>query len=418
MQSPATDRRRTGPGVHFTSSHVDGSADGLLSVGIERDGGSRRRDPVVEFEVPPDFHAHNDSVAAALMTLVGDEPGSATFNFPISSFCAETLANYYHLETVGPVDPNLPSRPRGRFLGMNFSGGLDSSALRALLDRMMPGEFRVISTNFMGKETNEEAAQRAWPPDLSCRTDFRRKGYFSGRFTAAVPLLFADYLDLYGLTSAHVFSQDVNSLERNVDGHLPAFFSKEPVYRAGGLEEIHLLRGLDEVAILRVLMRLAPERLEWAVRGSSQPGTLRNISRRLSLRILFERENVPAPEIVRATGLETRPEQPGQFFSGGGAILFVVKHYGEAGVRVLSAGDVDMSLLDFSFLDDLTMDCALKYNTNYIEYIPPELRRPVLTLLASIDIQPYNERDWRELDAIRAALLPALVGLGVIPGLP
>jgi hypothetical protein len=164
-------------------------------------------------------------------------------------------------------------------------------------------------------------------------------------------------------------------------------------------------------------MRLAPEHLEDAVRGSSQPGTLRNISRRLALKILYEMDGATAPDFIMQTDLSTRPESAGGFFAGSGAILFVVKYYGQAGVRALSFGDVDMSLLDFAFLDDLTMDCALKYNTNFVGYIPSALRRPLLTLLASIDVMPYNERDWQELEAIRAGLLPALAALGVIPGL-
>lgn len=371
----------------------------------------------MRFAVPRDFSSHNDSVAAALMTLVGRHPTVASFNFPISDHCATLLRAYYDLAEVGPVDPSLEPRRPGRYLGLNFSGGLDSSAMRALLERLMPGEFRVVSTDFEGVEDHEARALDAWPPDLRCATDFRRKGFFAGRYISAVPLLFADYLDLYGLTSAHVFSQDANSVERNIDGHRPAFLDKAPSLQAGGLEEVHIFRGLDEVGVLRILMRLVPDRLEAAVRGSSQPGTLRNISRRLALRILFDQERLPLPDFVAETLLTTQPESPGGFFAGGVPILYVIKHYGEAGTRALSFGDIDMTRIDWSFLDDLSMEFAAKYNTNFIRYMPPDLRTPLLNLLASVDVGPYTERDWNELETTRQALIPVLIALGIV-GLP
>lgn len=402
--------------VTFSSNHIERSRSGVLAIKIQRERVPPRLavEQVVHFSIPPGYHVHNDSVAAAALTLVGTAAEVVTFNFPISAFCAETLRAYYDLAEVGPVDASLEPRRPGRSLGLNFSGGLDSSALRALLDRILPGEYRVISTAFEGADTHEHTAQAAWPPDLQCVTDFRRKGFFAGRYFNAVPLLFADYLDLYGLTSAHVFSQDATSLERNIDGHRPAFLNRAPTLAAGGLEEVHLFRGVDEVAVLRILMRLVPERLEAAVRGSSQPGTLRNISRRLSLRILYEQERLAQPPFVAETLLTTQPESPGGLFAGGIPILFVIKHYGQAGAAALSYGDIDMTRIDWSFLDALSMEFAAKYNTNFLHYAPAELRAPLLTLLANLDVGPFNERDWLELDACRQAMAPVLIGLGVL----
>ena len=349
------------------------------------------------------------------MTMVGNRPRVATFNFPISAHCAALLREYYDLTDVGPVDPDLEPRRPGNELGLSFSGGLDSSALRGLLDRLIPNEFVVISSVFGGVHENEAISQATWPPDLSCRTDLFRKGFWRGRFTAAVPLLFADYLNLRALTSAHIFSQDGEGTERNIDGHPATFRRKELVYQAGGLDEIHLVRGIDEVGVLRILMRLVPERMQWALAGASDPGTTRNLSRGLSLRILHERDQLPAPPFLDGFDLTPHPHLGGQFFLGGSPILFVVKHYGEAGVRALSSLKADLSQIDFSFLDDLSLDYQLKYNTNFVDLIPAEFRAPLLELVYSLGVEPFNERDWEELEATRAGLMPALMDLGAIP---
>jgi len=406
--------------AHFVSNHLAAERGRQLAVTISLTDPRNRANltDTVFFEVPPDFHSHNDSVAAALLTLVGDRPREVTFNFPISTRCAELLRDYYTLDDIGPIDPDLEPRRPGHTLGLSFSGGFDSTALRALLDRLIPGQFTVISSVFEGIWENEVASQASWPPDLSCRTDTRRKGFWRGRFTAAVPLLFADYLNLRALTSAHVFSQDGEGTERNIDGHPPTFRRKEVVYQAGGLEEVHLVRGIDEVGILRILTRLVPERVRYALAGASDQGTTRNLSRGLTLRILHERDGLPVPDYLAEFDLTPHPYLGGQFFLGGSPILFVVKHYGAAGVRALSSLTADLTKIDFSFMDALTMEYLQKFNTNFVDIIPPDLRAPLLNLIASLGVIPFNEHDWDELEATRNGLMPALIAQGAIPGAP
>jgi hypothetical protein len=123
------------------------------------------------------------------------------------------------------------------------------------------------------------------------------------------------------------------------------------------------------------------------------------------------------PGFVAETLLTTRPDTAGGFFAGGVPILYVIKHYGPDGARALSFGDVDMTRIDWSFLADLSMQFAARYNTNFIDYAPPGLRSPLLGLLASLDVGPYNERDWNELEIVRQALIPVLTELGIM-GLP
>jgi hypothetical protein len=45
----------------------------------------------VYFSVPADFRAHNDAVAAALLTLIGGHYPRVSFNVPISTHCATLL---------------------------------------------------------------------------------------------------------------------------------------------------------------------------------------------------------------------------------------------------------------------------------------------------------------------------------------
>ena len=108
-------RRWTHVRVH--SSHVDKRfQDGLLvlTFHFEATARGRTRHDEVWFEVPSDFHTHNDSVAAAAMTLLSTSVGAVTFNFGVSERCAEMLREYYRLSHVGPVDSASEPRQLGR----------------------------------------------------------------------------------------------------------------------------------------------------------------------------------------------------------------------------------------------------------------------------------------------------------------
>src|SRR5688572_9467875 len=99
----------------FESSHISRDfSSGELTVRVVRDdaaSGTTRAD-VISFSVPRDFHTHNDSVAAALLIMSAFQYAHVTFNFPVSTTCAELLREHYHLDEVGPVDPDLEPRRR------------------------------------------------------------------------------------------------------------------------------------------------------------------------------------------------------------------------------------------------------------------------------------------------------------------
>ena len=139
------------------------------------------------------------------MTLVGTTYSDVTFNFPISSYCADILTTYYRLREIGPVDASLEPRQPGRWIGLNFSGGFDSVALWCLLKHELQLDFRVITSDYGGRFAHERLGFKHFARDVSCVTNLRQLGYDGrGRFNAAVPLLYADYLDLSALASGHV----------------------------------------------------------------------------------------------------------------------------------------------------------------------------------------------------------------------
>lgn len=387
--------------VRFEASHVSGDfSSGRLEIDILREdaAGFTRHDDIF-FAVPPDFHAHNDLVATALMTLVGRNFPLVSFNFPISEHCAATLRAHYNLDEVGPVDPALAPRQRGRFIGLSLSGGIDSIAAWVLL-KNAGCDFKVITSDYGGPFERERLSFEHFPRDITCATDLRLKGFDrSGRFIFATPLLFADYLDLAGITSGHTFMhappRAFDSFDR---GQEPPFRAQERSFTAGGVDEVHLIRGLTPFGAVKVAWRGVPERLEDAFAASSIPGTDKYFGKGLMVRWLCAQAGEPPPPFLEPLAPPKKGVTYGVRLAQDFRAPFFAKHYGLEMAELMSPG---FTQHDLSFLDDLTLDFLWKFNTNFVSLIPEPIRGGVLDALYQLEVYPFDERDWRELRLVR-----------------
>lgn len=388
-----------------TSSHVAGEyRNNLLRVRIQTAGdvAVAVSDLVVTFSVPPDFHTHNDSVAAAVLTLLGRRSRQVEFNFPISPHCAELLRAYYGLEQVGPVSTEVQSRVPGPALGLNFSGGLDSLALWVLLRDLPHLRLRIVSTVYQDMRY-ERIAQAAIPRDVISKTNLRLLHLDqAGRFNCAVPLLFADYAGLGAVTNGHSMVQYPFSYERLDGGQPPAFLLQDKALHAGGLAEWHVVRCLCEPALLKIAAGAVPESLEPALRSGSAPGSWKYMVKALGLRYFLERARRPLPPVLHDIAIlppeEMREISHIDLFR----TLWLNKRYGRAFMA-----DIDpfSREADLRFLDDLCLDFFERYNTTLLALPPDPPRRMVQQRLHAFGILPYNERDYAELEVVRQFMI-------------
>jgi hypothetical protein len=351
------------------------------------------------FSVPPDFHTHNDSVAAALMTMAGHRASHVRFNFPISTRCAEILTSHYGLDEVGPVDASLEPRRPGRWLAVNFSGGLDSTALVVLLRELMREPIRVVSTDYGGFYQFERLGYANARQDVVCQTDLRTQGLDRvGRFNAVVPLLFADYLDLRALTSGDPFSQEREGMRSLARGEQPWFLRKSAAYAAGGLDEVWLARGLNTPGLLQILLTHAPHVLEAGFKAAAVPGSQKHITKGLILKRLFERDGREPPAFLRALRWPDRPIVFGRDPSTDMRLLYIARHSGLTVARRLAP---NLPQRDLAELADMTLAFQERYNTNVVALLPPALRQRALAAWHASGIYPWDERDWHEVARVR-----------------
>jgi hypothetical protein len=387
------------------ASHVDGDfSSGRLEVRVARLDDELGVSHITDtyFSVPPDFHTHNDSVAAALMMFAGHQASVVRFNFAVSPRCAALLTRHYGLDEVGPIDPRLAPRAPGSWLAVNFSGGLDSTALVVLLRDVLNEPIRVVSTDYGGFFAFERQGYANARQDIVCRTDLREQRLDRvGRFNAAVPLLFADYLDLRALTIGDPFCQVLEGMRSLADGEQPWFLRKSVAYEAGGLGELHLVRLLNTPGLLRILMEHAPERLEAGFRAAAVPGSQKHITKGLILKHLFELDGQAAPAYLQRLTWPSKPLVFGRDTSADMRLLYIARHCGPAVARRLAP---NLNQRDLATVAGLSLTFQERYNPDYVPLLPSELRARMLDALHGCGIYPWDERDWREVGVVRGLL--------------
>lgn len=394
--------RNTAATASFESSHVQGAfSSGRLEVVLRYRTPDANQTSFISFSfaVPPDFHTHNDSVAAALMTLVGPRFANVTFNFAISEHCATILREYYTLHEVGPVDPQLVPRQPGRYLALNFSGGLDSTATWVLLHEVLGENFRTITSDYGPGFQREARAVRAFDPTLVCEANFRSFGLDqSGRFNCAVPLLYADYLDLHSLTNGHCFFQYPMSIESLRFDATPKFLVHDAVLQAGGLQELHLIRGIEMAGTAALLVRHAPHLVEGALAGSARAGTPKSVAKGLLLLRGYQHLGIAPPPAITALARARLPRMPADNIM---AILYVLKRL-DLGIHWRDVRS-EVPTASLEKYESMTMNFAERYNPNMLQFIPEHYRERVLRAFHQAGIVPYTEREFQELEFLRNA---------------
>jgi hypothetical protein len=299
------------------------------------------------------------------------------------------------------VDAALEPRQPGRYLAVNFSGGTDSTAVWVLLRALLGNDFRVVTSQYWDDVHREVATARRFAPDVICRTNLRTRGYDrAGRFNNAVPLLFADYLDLWGVCPGHGYIHYPFSHESRRDGQPPAFLESSRSFSAGGLAEVHLIRSVTEPGVALLLAQLAPRLVEGAVRASGRAGSDKYATRVLTFRWAYETLGLPLPAYLREL-----PCVAPAYHAGQGVLLpralFFARWYGvDVAARVIPR----IRDIDPASFDHLDFRWAERYHPNMLPLLPPDLRDRLLVLLHRAGIYPFDEHDFDQLERMRVFL--------------
>jgi hypothetical protein len=258
-------------------------------------------------------------------------------------------------------------------------------------------EFKTISSAYGGRFAHEASGYERFPRDITCATNLRALRYDEqGRFHAAVPLLFADYLDLRGLASGHTVRHTSGDLAEFRAGTTPSFVEREATYNAGGLEELHLCRGVHSLGMLRILLRARPELTESAARASGPLSAGKALEKLYMLKWLCAEHG--RPELAWLSRQQAPPPaEPMKPPRPSVRLMFIAKHFGIDVADRIAPG---LARFDLSILDGMSLSFLGRHHPGYAPYMPNDLRQPLLAAFARYDIEPYDTADAAEMEFI------------------
>ena len=154
--------------------------------------------------------------------------------------------------------------------------------------------------------------------------------------------------------------------------------------------------------MLSIAMQARPEGLETAMLGPAPPGSEKGLGKALILKWLHQRAGLPEPAWLAALrfpiAYPTAAGAPRPTLRG----LFARKFFGPEVARYVNP---NLDVFDLSFLEETSFELLLRHNPNYVPYMPDEFRAGLLAAYARYGIQPFDERDWRELERINTFLV-------------
>jgi hypothetical protein len=133
-------------------------------------------------------------------------------------------------------------------------------------------------------------------------------------------------------------------------------------------------------------------------RGTSPPRKFKHYDKGMALRLLYQRRDGSWPAWLD----DIPPPHAREHFADiEGPRFFHLYLRRFAGIEMLRAHFDDVDLYDLDLLDTMSLAFMERYNTNFTQYLPSDLRPGVLAAFHEAGLAPYSELDWAELDALR-----------------
>ncbi|MBO1029050.1 hypothetical protein IPU79_07605 [Micrococcus luteus] len=343
---------------------------------------------VFEFSEPTETTC--SLVAIALSALCGRAFEAVSFDFPVS----EEATRYISALTHCPVesDGTEPREEReGSGCVLNFSGGFDSLAARAL----MPSNTRLVSMDFGGRFARErEFFERFDTLRVSTNVLNSPLRLNSWSMMGMGAILAAHSLKAKYISFGSIIEASVDSLRVT-----PAIVKAQtfPPFAAAGYHNAPFALGLSEVGTAKVLLQDDASLAVDSLLSLASPGEEKLYRKAVLLDIVADSLGVPVdiPDIKRPE----RPHYPfGTAFAVDMLALYVISKTGDLTarglVRDIPAGVAQIARqLDLSFLEQV--------NPTLIRALPEPLRPDFYHKLASHGLAFYDESDWSEVKRLR-----------------
>ena len=343
----------------------------------------------------------NDALACALATLCGKSYAEIDFDFPVSQEIVQRIKAFtcakinapqaeHHVAVIDHANRNCTTI-------LNFSGGFDSLAAKALL----PSSGKLVSMDFGGAFARETSYFTSYDPFI-CQTNFRALRYDreSWTFMGVGAVLFAEELD----AGYNAFGTILEATPYQLRADPPAARNREVApFSFVGLKNVCLTNGITEVGTCMMVTKFFPHEINASLQSLAAAGSEKQYRKVLLTKAVLEkfpRESCdPLDEFMMPKAAQAISF--GKSFALDFLALYELKHFP---LDVVSVTVCNIPQTAIDLVRQLKLTFYERYNTNFLSMVPLEWRADYLSALLSADIIPYDEQDWDEFSRVRKFL--------------
>ncbi|MDR0489135.1 MAG: hypothetical protein LBG99_07060 [Propionibacteriaceae bacterium] len=356
-------------------------------------GKLRKTESPLYFKLSHAHRPHDDIIALALSTLFGKAYDDVHIDLPVSEHTLSKIHSFTGIrpsvKSITSTAPTFPTTPNK--VTLNFSGGLDSLSVKALL----PDDISLVSLDYGGLFARERVFFEEFSPYIVTTNlvDLKLNAN-TGVFMGIASLL---YKELLG-TDYHAFGTPLEDLwsQKNWFFSQRNFCYPTPFIYAG-IRNLNMLSfGMLGTTMALLTYRTYPELLEKSLKSLANVGDSKLYQKQLFLKV-FD---------MKYKGIDftmdglTPPITPFNFgethlidlFS-----LYFVKYVGMEAAQILNRGIPESYV---AMADSVSLDFMEKLNPQFLPYVPHFIRDHALDVWEEAGIQHYSAKDWKELYAV------------------
>lgn len=348
---------------------------------------------LVEFKLPEFFVPANELMALSASTLCGRKYQKIHINLDIDFVCMKSIVELTQAIVTSKSVRNS-SRLVGPNIGLNFSGGFDSLACRALL----PPDTKLISLDFGGRFAREKEFFKDFNTNI-ITTNLLNTGLHknSWSFMGIGSILLRDHLGLGTYTFGGILEASPANMMPNYNYSNPGF----PPFTGSGMSPAPVAIGLTEVGTVKVLARYCPDLVGGSLKSVANPNEAKLYRKFLLARAAEDLEGArfDLPEV-------DRPIQPwfsfGQSFADDFLSFYIIKNLGYNTLEN-AISNIPEEVIFLS--KKLSLKFYERFNPAFYLSFPISIKEKTYSRLISAGIDPYTEQDWHELNEIRKVLV-------------
>lgn len=347
------------------------------------------------FEFSERIWITNSSLAVALSTLCGRAFDYISFGMPVSN---EVLREIYELTqaTIDTTGDEIQPPINREGVLLNFSGGFDSLAAKAL----MPGNVNLVSIDFGGRFAREREFFDQFNT-LRISTNILDTGLQTNSWS---------FMGIGSILASHFYGAKYITfggiMEASPDNFrtIPAASKKYtfPPFRAVGYENAPFVLGLTEVGTLMVLLKSSPNLIADSLMSLASPGEEK-----------LHRKSVLTKIVADEVGVDIQlpviqpPNSPhfrfGESFAVDILSLYVMNKTSNADAMGM-VRDIPDTVREFA--QSQTMSFMERANPTLFENFPSSLFPLLQDKLGEYGIKWYTEQNWKEIQEVRKLLAP------------